>query len=83
MGYEPMTLWLSSLCGWLEVKPCAEYREMYETMINVIGVYFCAVVNTEERANDGMLAPLSVTEDVQAILHRVSIHLLRRRENTN
>jgi hypothetical protein len=43
--------------------------------MHVVGLYFSAVVNTEERATDGMATPLPVAEDVREILTRVRIHL--------
>ncbi|KAE9373671.1 hypothetical protein N431DRAFT_544596 [Stipitochalara longipes BDJ] len=70
MGYSPLTLWISSLSGWLEIQPSEKYRPMYESMMHVVGLYFCAVVHTEDRATEGMASPLSVSEDVQAILNK-------------
>ncbi|PMD41282.1 hypothetical protein L207DRAFT_632729 [Hyaloscypha variabilis F] len=70
MGYSPLTLWISSVSGWLEIQPSTEYRPMYESMMHVVGLYFSAVVNTEERATDGMATPLPVAEDVREILTR-------------
>ncbi len=75
MGYSPLTLWISSVSGWLEIQPSTEYRPMYESMMHVVGLYFSAVVNTEERATDGMATPLPVAEDVREILTRVRIHV--------
>lgn len=75
IGYDPgLTLWISSVSGWLEIQPSAEYRLKYEEMMTVIGVYFSAIVHTEDRAKDGMVGPLNVSEDVRAVLNHVRIH---------
>jgi hypothetical protein len=73
MGYAPLTLWVSSKCGWLEISPSAEYRSMYESIMHVIGLYFCAVVHAEDSAAGGEGESRSVSEEVEDIMMSVRL----------
>jgi hypothetical protein len=73
MGYAPLTLWVSSKCGWLEISPSAEYRSMYESIMHVIGLYFCAVVHAEDSAAGGKGESRSVSEEVEDIMMSVRL----------
>jgi hypothetical protein len=71
MGYAPLTLWVSSKCGWLEISPSAEYRSMYESIMHVIGLYFCVIVHAEDLATDGEGESHSVSQEIQDIMMTV------------